>query len=34
MYAAIFLDPPLAAEGGYDYYQGYQKKHTGGKKTG
>jgi hypothetical protein len=30
----IFLDPPLAAEGGYDYYQEYGKKHPRGKKTG
>jgi hypothetical protein len=30
----IFLDSPLAAEGGYDYYKEYGKKHSRGKKTG
>jgi hypothetical protein len=34
MRADIFLDSPLAAEGGYDYYRRYKKKHPRGKKTG
>jgi hypothetical protein len=25
----IFLDPPLAADGGYDYYKGYKKTVSG-----